>query len=61
VKPTDKYVPWVAIAAPVLCFVIEVAMKQCFGYQVGYELLLLNGLITGLGLWAISKGTRLCA
>jgi len=59
VKPTDKYVPWVAIAAPVLCFVIEVAMKQWFGYQVGYELLLLNGLITGLGLWAISKGTRL--
>jgi Na+/proline symporter len=59
VKPTDKYVPWVAIAAPVLCFVIEVAMKQGFGYQVGYELLLLNGLITGLGLRAISKGTRL--
>ncbi len=53
VKPTDKYVPWVAIAAPVLCFVTEVSMKQWFGYQVGYELLLLNGLITGLGLWAI--------
>jgi len=59
VKPTDKYVPWVAIAAPVLCFVIEMAMKQWFGYQVGYELLLLNGLITGLGLRAISKGTKI--
>jgi hypothetical protein len=52
-------VPWVAIAAPVLCLVIEVAMKQGFGYQVVYELLLLNGRITGLGLRAISKGTRL--
>lgn len=59
VKPTDKYVPWVAIAAPVLCVVIEVAMKQWFGYQVGYELLLLNGLLTGLGLRAISKGTKI--
>ncbi|MDD4452900.1 MAG: sodium:solute symporter [Proteiniphilum sp.] len=53
VKPMDKFVPWVAIAAPVLCFVTEVTMKQWFGYQVGYELLLLNGFITGLGLWAI--------
>lgn len=53
VKPVDKFVPWVAIAAPVLCFVTEVAMKQWLGYQVGYELLLLNGLITGIGLWAI--------
>lgn len=53
VKPTDKFVPWVAIAAPVLCFVAEVTMKQWLGYQVGYELLLLNGLITGLGLWTI--------
>ncbi len=59
VKPVDNYVPWVAVAAPLLCFVTEVAMKQWFGYQVGYELLLLNGLITGMGLLAISKGTRL--
>lgn len=59
VKPADKYVPRVAIAAPVLCVVIEVAMKQWFGYQVGYELLLLNGLITGLGLYVISKGEKI--
>jgi len=58
VKPADKYVPWVALSAPVLCFVIELAMKQWFGYQVGYELLLLNGLITGLGLYVISKGEK---
>jgi Na+/proline symporter len=59
VNPADKYVPRVAIAAPVLCFVIELAMKQWFGYQVGYELLLLNGLITGLGLYVISKGEKI--
>lgn len=54
VKPIDKYVPYMAVAAPVLCFVIEAAMQQLFGYRVGYELLLLNGLLTGLGLWAVS-------
>ena len=55
VKPTDRYVPFVAIAAPVLCFLIEWGMMQLFGYRVGYELLLMNGLLTGLGLWAISS------
>ena len=54
VKPTDRYVPFVAIAAPVLCFLIEWGMMRLFGYRVGYELLLMNGLLTGLGLWAIS-------
>ncbi|MDR2816756.1 MAG: sodium:solute symporter [Proteiniphilum sp.] len=51
VKPADKWAPYVAIAAPALCFVIETVMRQWLGYRVGYELLLLNGLLTGLGLW----------
>ena len=54
VKPVDRYVPFVAIVAPLLCFVFEFALKQLVGYQVGYELLLLNGLITGAGLWIIT-------
>jgi Na+/proline symporter len=54
VKPVDRYVPLVAVAAPLLCFAGEFAMKQLFGYQVGYELLLMNGLLTGMGLWAIT-------
>ena len=59
VKPKDKWVPYVAMAAPVLCFVTELVMQQLFGYKVGYELLLLNGLLTGLGLWTInSRGSH---
>lgn len=54
VKPIDKYVPYVAILAPVLCFVIEITLKKTVNYTVGYELLLLNALITGIGLWALS-------
>ena len=54
VNPRDRYVPYIAISAPVLCFIIEMLLKQHYNYHVGYELLLLNGLITGIGLWLIS-------
>ncbi|MDO5523197.1 MAG: sodium:solute symporter [Bacteroidia bacterium] len=54
VKPTDRFVPYVAIAAPIICFVFETAMKQIFNYQVGYELLLINAALTGIGLWMLS-------
>lgn len=55
VKPRDKFVPIVCISAPVLSFVSEVCLKQIFGYSVGNEILLFNGLITGLGLFLVSK------
>ena len=58
VKPRDVYVPYVAIAAPILCFIIEIVMMQIYNYRVGYELLLMNGLFTGIGLWAISFGNN---
>ncbi len=58
VKPVDNYVPYVAFAAPVLCFVIEIVMKTVFHYTVGYELLLINGALTAFGLWMISSKNR---
>ncbi len=54
VRPNDKYVPYVAIAAPIICFAVEKIALSSFGYQVGYELLLLNGIITGIGLYLVS-------
>lgn len=58
VNPTDRYVPFVAIAAPVICFLIELTMLHFFAYRVGYELLLMNGMVTALGLWAISQNKK---
>lgn len=58
IKPADRYVPYIAIAAPILCFVFETVMKHVFAYKVGYELLLINGLITAFGLWALSLGNQ---
>jgi Na+/proline symporter len=53
VKPIDKYVPYVAILAPTLCFVIEITLQKMFGYTIGFELLILNALLTGLGLFFV--------
>ncbi|MCC5945558.1 MAG: sodium:solute symporter [Bernardetiaceae bacterium] len=55
-KVLDKYVPWIAIASPVLCFFIAQNSEAWLaGYKFGYELILLNGLLTFIGLAAISR------
>ncbi len=55
-KVDDRAVPYVAVASPVLCFLLEAALGAWLGYRFGYELLLLNGLLTFLGLWAFPSG-----
>jgi Na+/proline symporter len=52
--PRDKYVPWVAIASPIICFAIDRAVHQATGYQFGYEMLMFNGLLTFVGLSLLS-------
>jgi SSS family transporter len=52
----DKLVPYICIAAPLICFVLDKYQKQIFGsFEIGLELLIINGLITFIGLWMISK------
>ena len=52
----DKLVPLVCIAAPIICFFIDKYQKELFGeFQIGSELLILNGLLTFAGLLMISK------
>jgi hypothetical protein len=54
----DKYVPLVAISAPALTYFININSDWLFnGYKFGFELLILNGLITFAGLWIIKKRT----
>ena len=53
-KPMDKLVPYITIAAPILCFVLELVMMNVYNYKMGYEMLLINGGLTVLGLWLIS-------
>jgi SSS family transporter len=52
----DKYSPLICIIIPLLCFVIDKNSIQWLNsYQFGFELLILNGLLTFLGLYVISK------
>ncbi len=53
-KPKDSWVPYVAILSPILCFVLELVMIRVYSYKMGYEMLLINGAITVIGLWVIS-------
>jgi len=51
----DKAVLPVCLIPPVLCYFINANAAVWFnGYRIGYELLLLNGILTFLGLWLIS-------
>nr|WP_319571996.1 sodium:solute symporter [uncultured Draconibacterium sp.] len=55
-KVKDKWVPYIGISAPVLCYFISKYSEVLFdGYQFGFELLILNGAITMLGLLLISE------
>ena len=53
-RPRDKFVPWVCIASPFICFAIDRAVYQATGYQFGYEMLMFNGLLTFVGLTLLS-------
>lgn len=56
-KPADRFVPYVAVASPIICYLIAQITSHVWGYQFGYEILMLNGLLTFLGLTLLS--TRL--
>ncbi len=52
----DKWVPIVAIIPPILCFILNLnSVEWLGGYQFGNEMLILNGLLTFIGLFIISK------
>jgi Na+/proline symporter len=51
----DRWVPLVAVLSPILSYVLKVNSADWFwGYRMGFELLLINGLITFIGLYIIS-------
>ena len=51
----DRLVPYIAIASPLLCFLIDTLTQSLFAYRFGYELLMLNGILTFLGLWVTGR------
>ena len=57
----DRWVPVVAFSAPVLCYFLSKYSEILFwGYRFGFELLILNGLLTVIGLILISNRNNNC-
>ena len=46
----DKLVPCICLLSPVLCFTLDRLLTHFTGYQLGYEILMINGLLTFIGL-----------
>ena len=53
-QPNDTVVPYICIVSPLLCYFLDLTAQHFLGYRFGYELLMLNGLLTFAGLWASS-------
>lgn len=53
----DRWVPLVAVLSPVLCYLMDRYSEQLFaGYKFGFELLLVNGALTFLGMLMLVRG-----
>lgn len=52
----DRCVPWIAILAPLICLVLYLNAERWFnGYHFSYEILVINALLTFIGLYMCSK------
>jgi Na+/proline symporter len=51
----DKYVPFICVASPILTYFSVILIEKYTGYIFGFENLLLNGLITVVGLMIFRK------
>ncbi len=51
----DRWVPWICLASPLLSYIINIYSVDLFwGYRFGFEILLLNGFLTFVGLLIIT-------
>ncbi|MDD3744725.1 MAG: sodium:solute symporter, partial [Lentimicrobiaceae bacterium] len=54
-RANDRFIPYIAVAAPILCYYINEYSEQLFnGYKFGFELLLLNGFLVFIGVLMVS-------
>ena len=54
-RTRDRWVPFIAVASPMLCYALDRFAMQSYGYKFGYELLMLNGMLTFAGMYALSS------
>lgn len=55
----DKLVPVVALVSPFICYMLNIYSEELFnGFKFGFELLIINGVLTFVGLLIISKSNN---
>ena len=52
----DKLVPVVCVLAPALSWIVQWQLKEQFNYTTSFELLIINAVLTVVGLMLLSKG-----
>ncbi|MEO0640697.1 MAG: sodium:solute symporter [Bacteroidota bacterium] len=55
VQIRDQWSPLICILSPILTYIISTQSEAWIGYKFGFELLILNGLLTFVGLLLIQK------
>ena len=52
----DRLVPLIAVLSPLVCYFLSLFSERLFnGYRFGFELLIINGIITMVGLYIVKK------
>lgn len=55
----DNWVPLIAILSPLICFFLDMYQQNLFGkFEIGLELLVINGLLTFVGLLIVSRKSK---
>ncbi len=58
-RVNDRITPFIAITSPVICYFLSMYSEELFnGYKFGFELLLVNGFLTFIGLLIFSNKTK---
>lgn len=50
-----RYMPFIAVASPLLSALLQYAARECFDYHIGFELLVYNAIITMAGMMLVVR------
>jgi SSS family solute:Na+ symporter len=57
-EANDRWIPIICIISPIFCYFLKDFSLKLFDYTFGFELLILNALLTMLGLLIVSTGEK---
>lgn len=57
-RVNDGMTPYIAVASPLLCLFMNVVFKRLWGFDLGFTLLIVNGLLTFMGMLLFSSADK---